>query len=74
MGSWVEQRWESTIESGTPRSARRSGRYRAYLPDPLLEAPLVLSAETERLAASAEQAVRTVVGDAHLSRAGWVWF
>lgn len=65
MGSWVEQHWESTIKSGTRRSARRPGPYLAYLPDPLLEAPLVLSSENDRLAASAERAVRAVVGDAH---------
>lgn len=63
MGQWVEQRWESTIESGMPRRARRSGNYRSYQPDPLLEGPLVLPVEHERLIASAEQAVRDVAGD-----------
>ena len=65
MGHWTEQHWESTIESGMPRSARRSGTYLSYQPDPLLEGPLVLSPEHERLVASAERAVRAVAGDAN---------
>ena len=50
MGRWVTRFWENTHEGGLRRRDRRSGEYRAYVPDPLVGAVLVLSPSTETLA------------------------
>lgn len=62
MARWVDAYWDSPVVSGVPRSARRSGPYRAYLPDPLMGAPLLLSSGAEARIAQAERAVRSVSG------------
>ena len=60
MGRWVTRFWENTHEGGLRRRDRRSGKYRAYVPDPLMGAALVLSPGTEALAARAEARVRAL--------------
>lgn len=60
MGRWVTRFWENTHEGGLRRRDRRSGEYRAYVPDPLVGAALVLSPSTETLAARAETRVRAL--------------
>lgn len=60
MAGWDEQFWESRIESGLPRRARRSGAYRSYVPDLLVGSPLVLTSPLDTLVADAERAVRVV--------------
>ena len=60
MGRWVTRFWENTHEGGLRRRDRRSGEYRAYVPDPLVGAALVLSPGTEALAARAEARVRAL--------------
>ena len=60
MGRWVTRFWENTHEGGLRRRDRRSGKYRAYVPDPLVGAALVLSPSTETLAARAETRVRAL--------------
>ena len=60
MGRWVTRFWENTHEGGLRRRDRRSGEYRAYVPDPLVGAALVLSPSTEALAARAEARVRAL--------------
>ena len=60
MGRWVTRFWENTHEGGLRRRDRRSGEYRAYIPDPLVGAALVLSPSTETLAARAETRVRAL--------------
>lgn len=60
MGRRVTRFWENTHEGGLRRRDRRSGEYRAYVPDPLVGAALVLSPGTEALAARAEARVRAL--------------
>lgn len=60
MGRWITRFWENTHEGGLRRRDRRSGEYRAYVPDPLVGAALVLSPGTEALAARAEARVRAL--------------
>lgn len=60
MGRWITRFWENTHEGGLRRRDRRSGEYRAYVPDPLVGAALVLSPSTEALAARAETRVRAL--------------
>ena len=60
MGRWVTRFWENTHEGGLRRRDRRSGEYRAYVPDPLVGGALVLSPSTEALAARAEARVRAL--------------
>lgn len=60
MGRWVTRFWENTHAGGLRRRDRRSGEYRAYVPDPLVGAALVLSPSTEALAARAEARVRAL--------------
>lgn len=64
MATWEQREWVSSIESGLPRRERRSGMYRAYLPDLLLGGPLQLPPEVDQLVAQAEQAVRNLSGNA----------
>jgi len=33
MANWDEAHWESTVDSGVPRSDQRSGLYQRYVPD-----------------------------------------
>ena len=60
MGRWITRFWENPHEGGLRRRDRRSGEYRAYVPDPLVGAALVLSPGTEALAARAEARVRAL--------------
>ena len=60
MGRRVTRFWENPHEGGLRRRDRRSGEYRAYVPDPLVGAALVLSPSTEALAARAEARVRAL--------------
>ena len=60
MGRWITRFWENTHEGGLRRRDQRSGEYRAYVPDPLVGAALVLSPGTEALAARAEARVRAL--------------
>ena len=60
MGRRVTRFWENPHEGGLRRRDRRSGEYRAYVPDPLVGAALVLSPGTEALAARAEARVRAL--------------
>lgn len=60
MGRWITRFWENPHEGGLRRRDRRSGEYRAYVPDPLVGAALVLSPDTEALAARAEARVRAL--------------
>lgn len=60
MGRRVTRFWENPHEGGLRRRDRRSGEYRAYVPDPLVGTALVLSPGTEALAARAEARVRAL--------------
>ncbi|MBE9404957.1 Fic family protein [Brachybacterium sp. Marseille-Q2903] len=62
MNAWEEQEWQSSAMSGLPRRDRRSGPFLAYVPDTLVQAPLVLGREAEHLLATAESKVRSLTG------------
>lgn len=62
MNAWEEQEWQSSAVSGLPRRDRRSGPFLAYVPDTLVQAPLVLGREAEHLLATAESKVRSLTG------------
>jgi len=53
----VKLRWEPTLASGLPRSARGGCDYEAYVPDPLLGRAFTLSGATAADVADAERAV-----------------
>ena len=65
MATWRADEWASSIESGLPRRDRRSGAFRAYVPDALVGSPLLLPPDVDEMVAEAEQAVRGLSGDAH---------
>lgn len=57
MGSWEPATWSP--QPGAPtRRARQGGHYRRYIPDPLLDRPLVLSSRVQARSASVERSVR----------------
>ena len=55
MGQWIIGHWDNPHSTGLSRRDRRSGEYRAYVPDPLIGSGLRLSPDIEALAAQAEQ-------------------
>lgn len=64
MARWDQNTWTSSVESGLPRRDRRSGSYHSYMPDTLLDGPLLLPPAADALVARAEGAVRALTGDA----------
>ena len=60
MGQWIIGHWDNPHSTGLSRRDRRSGEYRAYVPNPLSGSSLRLSPVIEALAAQAEQRVRTL--------------
>ena len=60
MGERLQLRWETTFDAPT-RSANRSGRYEAYLPDSLSDRPLSLPCAVAERAYQVETAVRQLV-------------
>ena len=43
MGQWIIGHWDNPHSTGLSRRDRRSGEYRAYVPDPLIGSGLRLS-------------------------------
>jgi Fic family protein len=64
MSEVVKLRWAPTLASGLPRSARRGCDYEAYVPDLLVDRPMVLRAETAADIADAERAVERLNSEA----------
>lgn len=62
MGAWESAWWQSAVQGGVRRRDRRSGEYAAYLPDPLTGLQLSVPPELDRSLASAERAIRGLVG------------
>lgn len=58
MAGWTLHHWDPVEGSGLPRSARKSGNYSSYRPDPLSGSSLRLDPEVDATLARAEQAVR----------------
>lgn len=57
MGTWEHQEWTS-IADHVPRRERRTGSFRTYLPDTLVDSAVSLSPHLSRRIAEAENAVR----------------
>lgn len=57
MAELIKLRWQASPSSGLPRSAQRGCEFEAYVPDPLLNRPLSLEAETAAEVTDAERAV-----------------
>ncbi len=57
MATWVEATWPG-VHNAPATTDRRSGPYRTYVPDLLVERPLVLSAPVADLAWAVEESVR----------------
>ncbi len=62
MAGWEEARWESSVDSGVPKSAQRSGAYRRYVPDLLDGVGLAISGELSRTVAVVERSIRGLNG------------
>jgi Fic family protein len=60
VASWAHDVWEPSIESGLPRSDRRHGTYLRYVPDLVVERPLLVPGPLAHRAAVAERAVRSL--------------
>ncbi len=58
MAAYEERPWAPIDTQGVPRSQRRYGRYRAYVPDRLVGRPFVLLGSAAADVADAEQAIR----------------
>nr|WP_076389218.1 Fic family protein [Vaginimicrobium propionicum] len=57
MAGWQELMWQPQFFSGLPKKYRRPGRYLAYLPDKIADAPLKIPPELGKKIAKAEAAV-----------------
>jgi Fic family protein len=64
MPELVKLRWEPTLASGLPRSARRGCEYEAYVPDLLADRSFPLRSETAADIADAERAVARLNSEA----------
>jgi Fic family protein len=64
MPEVLKLRWEPTLSSGLPRSARRGCEYEAYVPDLLADRSIALRGETAADIADAERAVERLNSEA----------
>lgn len=62
MAHWDEAHWESSVDSGVPRSARRSGAYLRYVPDAVDSLALRVDGEVSRRVTSVERRIRALNG------------
>ena len=58
MGHYEERPWAPVDTQGLPRSARKYGRYKAYIPDPLVGRPFAIAGDVAADLADAENAMR----------------
>ena len=58
MGSYVTQQWTPRVTDGVPRRFTRSGSYRAFVPDSLLDLDVPLDAHLDALLEEAESRAR----------------
>jgi Fic family protein len=62
MAAWEDAHWESSIDSGVPRSAQRSGSYQRYVPDFLDGVGLAVSGDVSRRVNAVERSIRALNG------------
>jgi Fic family protein len=70
MAMWKQAYWESSLDAGTPRSARRSGPYRQYVPDGIDGLALAIDGSLSRRVTAVERSIRTLNGSEAESLAG----
>jgi Fic family protein len=70
MATWEQASWESSVESGVPRSSMRMGTYTRYVPDPVDGAALAVGGELSRQVAVLERQIRALNGDGAETLAG----
>lgn len=62
MAGWEEAHWTSAVDSGVPRSQRRSGPYLKYMPDRVEGPGLSIDGGLARRAAAVERSIRELNG------------
>ena len=70
MATWEQACWESSVDSGVPRSARRSGPYHRYVPDRIDGQALAIDGDLSRLVTAVERSIRSLNGPGAESLAG----
>ena len=58
MATWEDAHWESSLDSGVPRSAQRSGSYQRYVPDLLDGVGLAVDGDVSRRITAIERSIR----------------
>lgn len=62
MATWEAAPWESSIDSGVPRSDQQAGEYRRYVPDHLDGAGLAVNGDVSREVTTVERRIRALNG------------
>jgi Fic family protein len=70
MATWEDAHWESSVASGVPRTAQRSGSYQRYVPDNVDGLALAIDGELSRRVTAVERSVRALNGPAAEGLAG----
>ncbi|MGH8775031.1 MAG: Fic family protein [Jiangellaceae bacterium] len=70
MATWEDAHWESSVGSGLPRTAQRSGAYRRYVPDLIDGVGLAIDGELSRRVTAIERSIRALSGPGAESLAG----
>lgn len=60
MARWEEAHWESSVDAGLPRSARRSGPYQRYVPDTIDGFALGIDGGLSREVTAIERSIRAL--------------
>jgi Fic family protein len=62
MATWEDAHWQSSIDSGMPKSAQRSGAYQRYVPDRIDGVGLAVDGDLSRRIAAIERSIRALNG------------
>lgn len=62
MATWEEEHWQSSVASGVPRSAQRSGTYQRYVPDCVDGLALAIGGQLSRQINTVERNIRALNG------------
>jgi len=62
MARWEDAHWESDLDSGVLRSARRSGTYQRYVPDLIDGVALAVGGDLSREVTAIERSIRALNG------------
>jgi Fic family protein len=70
MATWEQAHWASSVDSGVPRSAQRSGSYQRYVPDSIDGLGLPIDGELSRRVTAVERSIRALSGPGAENLAG----